>query len=92
MSGDSSFGQTFWKAGHLVPFAALVSEPSNGTQAQVGGFVWKARRLGNRVLIHVSNVISARSLLLQLPFVPNFDRFARASALWATFAKTSTGG
>ena len=79
-SGDSSFGLEANiagrnMAGHLLPLGATLRQLGNGTQAQVGGFSWDARRIGNRVLIHIGNAMHLRSLLYQLPFVPSFDRF-----------------
>ena len=56
--------------GNVSTFGAFlytITEPGNGTQAQVGGFVWWGIREGNIIHIHAYNEMNRHSFFYHLP-------------------------
>jgi RHS repeat-associated protein len=66
--------------GSLSAFISTIAQPTNGTQAQVGGCNFEATRVGNNVYVHVHNEISMKSLMYHWGGLSSWQGWDRASS------------
>ena len=78
LRGDSGFGYPAFMAGHSIPAMNTFMNPSNGTQARVGGFIWQAWRMGDIVRVKILNEITLKSLFYQFGGTTDWKGWDRA--------------
>ena len=66
-------------SGSLMPFISTLAQPSNGTQAFIGGYTWSASRYGNTIAINVHNETSMNSAFYHWLMLSNWKGWDRAS-------------